>query len=140
MRGCDGPVGRLTEKAIIERRDVGSDELPVGSREGVGIVKENLCELAQGTRGVEPEGKKVPVFQADLPATVCGASSISFTLENELDRQLQQAWRTRLQDLAKRGRFQVVLRQAEIRVVEHVEALRPELHTPVLPDFEVLEQ
>src|SRR5208283_660743 len=61
-------------------------------------------------------------------------------LEDELDRQLQQSRRPRLQDLTERGGLQVVLGQTEIRMVQQVEALRPELHAPGLADVEVPEQ
>lgn len=60
-------------------------------------------------------------------------------LEQKLDRQLHQARRPGLQNLTERRRFQVVLRQSQVRVVEQVEALRPELHTLGLADLEIFE-
>jgi hypothetical protein len=61
-------------------------------------------------------------------------------LEQELNRQLHQAWRAGLQNLAERGRFQIVFGQSQIGMVEQVEALRPELHTFALAKLEILEQ
>jgi acyl-CoA reductase-like NAD-dependent aldehyde dehydrogenase len=45
----------------------------------------------------------------------------------QLQRQLQQTRRPGLQDLSKVRRLQVVLRQSEIRMVQSIERLRPEL-------------
>ena len=60
-------------------------------------------------------------------------------LEHQLHRQLHQSRRAGLQNLAERGRFQVVFGQAQIGMVEQVEAFRPELQALGFADFEILE-
>jgi len=51
------------------------------------------------------------------------------TLKDNLDCELQQARRARLQDLAERRRFQVVHGSPKFGWLKQVEALRAELHT-----------
>src|ERR1700691_2889591 len=75
---------------------------------------------------------------------MCGISqspgSIYMRSIYELNRQLQQSRRCGLQDLAEGRRFQIVLRQPQIGVVEHGAAFGAELHALRLTDIKVLEK
>ena len=65
--------------------------------------------------------------------------SASSILEQELQCELHQSGRSGLQNLSECGRFQVILRQSQIRMIEQIEALRPELYTLGLAELEILE-
>ena len=68
------------------------------------------------------------------------AFPVELSLEDELEGQLQQARRARLEYLTERRRFQIVHGQPEIRMVEQVETLRAELHARGFGNLEVFEE
>ena len=45
MAGSSGSVARMTEMAVVLRRNIGSDQLALAWGERVGIVKEHVREL-----------------------------------------------------------------------------------------------
>src|ERR1700722_12597801 len=67
-------------------------------------------------------------------------ADLSWLLEEELQRQLDRSTRLRLGDLSKRRRADVVVGQAEVRVIEEVKELRAELEALRFTDRDVLEQ
>lgn len=59
--------------------------------------------------------------------------------EYQLQCELKQAWRPRLKDLSKSGGLQIILGQAEVGVIQSIEALCPKLHARRFADLKIFE-
>ena len=48
IMGSHGAMDGLAITAVVLRRDIGADELPLGAREGAGAAHKNLGQFAHG--------------------------------------------------------------------------------------------
>src|SRR5215813_4887161 len=81
-----------------------------------------------------------PFFCAFESPTSVIAFRARLVLEQELQRELNQPWRLRRLNVVEGRRTDITIRQPEVRVVQDVEKLRPELERFVLGYPDILER
>src|SRR5580658_2747386 len=103
----------------------------------IGFIEDLVWSFSFAIQGNHGDGESGPSGAFPIRSSLADVFSLS---KNQLECQLEKARRTCLQNLTECGRFQVVYRQSEVRVVHGIEALRPKLHALRLTHIEVLEQ
>src|SRR5579884_4258101 len=87
-------------------------------------------ELSAGGLETRPQVKNLPHMGARRHAVGGGNLRLRRISEHQLKRQLQKPRLARAQNLPEGRRFQIVLGQAEIRMIQQIEALGAKLEAP----------